>query len=51
MPGVVVIPHDAGPIAVEVVVLQGGASSARGFGGSGVGERFGKEHHVAGVRR
>ena len=49
MPGVVVIPHAAGPIAVDMVVLQSGAPTARGFGGAGVGERFGKEHHVAGI--
>ena len=47
MPGVVVIPHAAAPIAV--VVLQSGAPTARGFGGAGVAERFGKEHHVAGL--
>lgn len=49
VPCVVAIPHRASTLWVEVVVLQRGASVARGLSGASVGECFGEEHYVSGL--
>ena len=47
--GIMVIPHRAGPVEVDVVVLQGCSPALGGFSRPGVGQGFGKEHDVAGI--
>ena len=47
--GIMVIPHRAGPVEMDVVVLQGCSPALGGFGRPGVGQCFGKEHDVAGI--
>ena len=52
VPCVVAIPHRASTLWVEwveVVVLQRGASVARGLSGASVGGCFGEEHYVSGL--